>query len=285
MKKMRVIDNIKDLKAIVRIQKREGKTIGFVPTMGYLHEGHLSLARRSAAENDFTVMSIYVNPTQFGANEDFDKYPRDFQGDSAKAESCGVDVLFMPSTGEMYPDGYGTYVEVTGEMTEKLCGRSRPGHFRGVATIVTKLFNLVEPHRAYFGQKDAQQAAIISKCVRELHMNTEIVICPIVREKDGLAMSSRNIYLNADERKAALVLSQSLFQAEAAIRSGERSAERILSGIHEKIAAEKLAVIDYIALVDADTLQDLKLVKGRVLIALAVRFGKTRLIDNITVEV
>lgn len=282
---MRVIDSISGLKAIIRVQKKAGKAIGFVPTMGYLHEGHMSLVRASVADNDFTVMSIFVNPTQFGENEDFDKYPRDFQRDSAKAESCGVDVLFTPSVGEMYPDGYNTYVEVAGDITGKLCGKSRPGHFRGVATVVTKLLNLVEPDKAYFGQKDAQQAAIITKLARELDMNLEIVTCPIVREKDGLAMSSRNIYLNSEERKAALVLSESLFEAETRIKAGERSAERILTDINDKIAGEELACIDYIALVDALTLEDLKQVKGKALIALAVKFGNTRLIDNITVEV
>jgi pantoate--beta-alanine ligase len=282
---MRVIDNISGLKAIIRAQKTAGRTIGFVPTMGYLHEGHMSLARRSVAENDFTVMSIFVNPIQFGINEDFDKYPRDFDGDTAKAESCGVDVLFMPPAEEMYPAGYSTYVEVSGEITGKLCGKSRPGHFRGVATVVAKLFNIVESNRAYFGQKDAQQATIITKMARELDMNLEVVICPIVREADGLAMSSRNVYLNMEERKAALVLSVSLFQAEGKIRAGERNAERILTGIKENIKAESMAQLEYASLVNAQTLEDVRQIKGKVLIALAVKFGKTRLIDNITLEV
>ena len=282
---MRVIDNISGLKAIIRAQKKAGKSIGFVPTMGFLHEGHMSLVRASVENNDFTVMSIFVNPTQFGENEDFDKYPRDIKGDSAKAESCGVDVLFTPSVAEMYPEGYSTYVEITGDITGKLCGRSRPGHFRGVATVVTKLFHIIEPDKAYFGQKDAQQAAIITKFVSELDMNLEVVICPIVREKDGLAMSSRNVYLNSEERKAALVLSKSLFEAKTRIISGERSVENILAQINEAIVQEKLASIDYTALVDAITLGDLMQIKDKVLIALAVKFGKTRLIDNIIVEV
>ena len=282
---MRVIDNISGLKAIIRAQKKAGKSIGFVPTMGFLHEGHMSLVRASVENNDFTVMSIFVNPTQFGENEDFDKYPRDIKGDSAKAESCGVDVLFTPSVAEMYPEGYNTYVEITGDITGKLCGRSRPGHFRGVATVVTKLFHIIEPDKAYFGQKDAQQAAIITKFVSELDMNLEVVICPIVREKDGLAMSSRNVYLNSEERKAALVLSKSLFEAKTRIISGERSVENILAQINEAIVQEKLASIDYTALVDALTLGDLMQIKDKVLIALAVKFGKTRLIDNIIVEV
>lgn len=282
---MRVIETISGLKAVIRVQKAAGKTIGFVPTMGYLHEGHMSLANASVAENDFTVMSIFVNPTQFGVNEDFDKYPRDFGGDSTKAERCGVDILFMPSVEEMYPDGYNTFVEVTGEITGKLCGKSRPGHFRGVTTIVTKLFNLVEPDKAYFGQKDAQQAAIVTKIARELNMNVEIITCPIIREADGLAMSSRNVYLNPEERKAALVLSASLFEAEAVIKSGERSTEKLLAGITARIKAESLAQLDYASVVDAATLEDVKQIKRKVLIALAVKFGKTRLIDNITVEV
>jgi pantoate--beta-alanine ligase len=282
---MRVIDNIRGLKTIIRAQKAAGRTIGFVPTMGYLHEGHLSLARASASENDFTVMSIFVNPIQFGINEDFDKYPRDFDGDSAKAGSCGVDVLFIPSVQEMYPDGYSTYVEVSGEITGKLCGKSRPGHFRGVVTAVTKLFNLVEPNKAYFGQKDAQQVVIITRMARELNMNLEVVTCPIVRESDGLAMSSRNVYLNTEERKAALILSTSLFQAEAGIKAGDRNAERILAGIIKNIKEESIAQLEYASLVNSETLEDVKLIKGKVLIALAVKFGKTRLIDNITVEV
>lgn len=282
---MRVIDNINGLKAIIRAQKAAGSTIGFVPTMGYLHEGHLSLARASVAENDFTVLSIFVNPKQFGVNEDFDKYPRDFEGDTAKAESCGVDVIFMPGTQEMYPAGYSTYVELSGEITGKLCGKSRPGHFRGVVTVVAKLFNIVEPDKAYFGQKDAQQAVIITRMVRELNMNLEIVTCPIVRESDGLAMSSRNAYLNVEERKAALILSASLFQAEAGIKAGERNAERILECIVKNIKAESIAQLEYASVVNSDTLEDVKLVKGKVLIALAVKFGRTRLIDNIAVEV
>ncbi len=282
---MRIINNISGLKAIIRAQKAAGRTIGLVPTMGYLHEGHMSLARKSVAENDFTVMSIFVNPIQFGVNEDFDKYPRDFDGDSVKAEKCGVDVLFMPPVEEMYPAGSGTYIEVSDEITGKLCGKSRPGHFRGVATVVAKLFNLAEPNKAYFGQKDAQQAVIITKMARELDMNLEVVICPIVREADGLAMSSRNVYLNAEERKAALILSASLFQAEGKIRAGERSAERILAAIRENITAESIAQLEYASLVNALTLEDVRQIKGKVLIALAVKFGKTRLIDNIALEV
>ncbi|GAE89106.1 pantoate-beta-alanine ligase [Acetivibrio straminisolvens JCM 21531] len=214
---MRVIETISDLKAIVRTQKSMGRTIGFVPTMGYLHEGHLSLVNMSLQNNDYTIMSIFVNPTQFGPNEDFDRYPRDMERDLKLAESAGVDVVFAPSVKEMYPDGYNTYVNVEG-ITEVLCGKSRPGHFRGVTTIVAKLFNIVEPHRAYFGQKDAQQVAVIKKMVRDLNMNIEIITCPIVREEDGLAMSSRNVYLSPEERKSALILSKSLMESEELIK-------------------------------------------------------------------
>ncbi|WP_265443648.1 pantoate--beta-alanine ligase [Acetivibrio straminisolvens] len=281
---MRVIETISDLKAIVRTQKSMGRTIGFVPTMGYLHEGHLSLVNMSLQNNDYTIMSIFVNPTQFGPNEDFDRYPRDMERDLKLAESAGVDVVFAPSVKEMYPDGYNTYVNVEG-ITEVLCGKSRPGHFRGVTTIVAKLFNIVEPHRAYFGQKDAQQVAVIKKMVRDLNMNIEIITCPIVREEDGLAMSSRNVYLSPEERKSALILSKSLMESEELIKKGETSGEKIKKYIIDRIQTEKNAVIDYVEAVNADTLENIDEIKGRVLIALAVRFGNTRLIDNIIVEV
>lgn len=281
---MRLIDKISDMKAIIRSNKSMGKTIGFVPTMGYLHEGHLSLAKRSVQENDLTVMSIFVNPTQFGPNEDFDKYPRDLERDLTLAEAAGVDVVFAPSVGEMYPDGYKTYVNVE-DITEVLCGRSRPGHFRGVTTVVNKLFNIVEPNKAYFGQKDAQQVIVIKKMVRDLNMNLEVITCPIVREPDGLAMSSRNVYLNAEERKAAVILSKSLFEAEELIKKGEKSRKRIVEYIESAIKTEKLAEIDYVEVVSADNLEIMEELKGSILIALAVRFGKTRLIDNVIVEV
>lgn len=281
---MRVIEKIGDLRAALAAYRIAGKSIGLVPTMGYLHEGHISLVEASRKENDITVMSIFVNPTQFGVNEDFDKYPRDFGGDSAKAGEAGTDIIFAPAAAEMYPQGYGTYVDLTG-ITDRMCGKSRPGHFRGVATIVAKLFNIVEPDRAYFGQKDAQQVAVISKMVRELNMNIEIVACPIVREKDGLAMSSRNIYISSEERKAALVLSKSLFTAEKLVADGERDAERLRLFIEKEINSEKLAEIDYITVVDATTLEEVKTLEGNVLAAVAVKFGKTRLIDNIVLEV
>lgn len=280
---MRVIDKIGDLKEIIREQRKTGKSIGFVPTMGYLHEGHISLVKASRNENDFTIMSIYVNPTQFGPNEDFSKYPRDAEGDTKKAKDAGVDIIFMPLNSEMYPAGYNSYVEVYG-ITDKLCGKSRPGHFKGVCTVVLKLFNIVEPDKAYFGQKDAQQAAVIKKMVKELNMKVRIVTCPIVREHDGLAMSSRNVYLDSDQRRAALVLSKSLVEAEEMIRKGELDSFKVRGHMVKKIESEKLAVIDYVEIVDASTLESKDILKGNILIALAVKFGNTRLIDNIILE-
>jgi pantoate--beta-alanine ligase len=281
---MRVIEYINDLKAIVRSQKSAGKSIGFVPTMGYLHEGHISLVKSSLHDNEFTIMSIFVNPTQFGPNEDFGKYPRDLDRDLIMAENAGVDVVFVPSVQEMYPEGYVTYVNVE-EITQKLCGQSRPGHFKGVTTIVNKFFNIVEPNKAYFGQKDAQQVVVIKRMVKDLNMNVEIITCPIVREKDGLAMSSRNAYLNSEERKAALVLSKSLFEAEELVKIGERDSLKIIEYINNKITSENLACVDYIKVSDPESLQDVAIINKKVLIALAVKFGTTRLIDNILVEV
>ncbi|MCX7920684.1 MAG: pantoate--beta-alanine ligase [Clostridia bacterium] len=281
---MRVVETINDIRAIVKSQRAAGKSIGFVPTMGCLHEGHISLARESIRENDFTIMSIFVNPTQFGVNEDFDKYPRRLEEDSRMAEEVGVDVIFAPSVKEMYPGSYKTFVNVEG-ITEVLCGKSRPGHFRGVTTVVSKLFNIVQPDKAYFGQKDAQQVLVIKKMVKDLDMNIDIITCPIVREHDGLAMSSRNVYLSGEERKAALVLSKSLFEAEKMILNGERDCKKILNYINEKIAAENRAQVDYISMVDVESLEEISEIQRNVLIALAVKIGGTRLIDNVIVEV
>ncbi len=281
---MRVIEKISDLKAIIRSQKSSGKTIGFIPTMGFLHQGHLSLVKASKDENDFTIMSIFVNPTQFGPNEDFDKYPRDMARDTKLAEAAGVDVIFAPLKDEMYPDGYKTYVDVV-DITNVLCGKSRPGHFKGVTTVVTKLFNIVEPDKAYFGQKDGQQVIVLKKMVRDLNMNLEIVTCPIVRESDGLAMSSRNTYLSPEQRSGALVLSKSLFKAEQLIKDGERDVAHIIGYISEKISEISFADIDYVEVTDIINLEKVDTINGKVLIALAVRFGKTRLIDNVIVEV
>lgn len=282
---MQIIKTVKELRAVVKSAKKEGKTVGFVPTMGFLHDGHMSLVDYAKQDNDFVVVSIFVNPTQFGENEDLDAYPRDVEGDTAKLKARDVDVLFFPSVEEMYPNGYSTYVNVEGEMTGVLCGSSRPGHFRGVATIVTKLFNMVSPDNAYFGQKDAQQVSVIERMVRDLNMDLNIIPCPIYREADGLAMSSRNTYLNAQERKDALVLSQSLFEAKERIEQGERTSKKIIDGIVDKIKTIDYAIIDYVEIVDALTLNKIETLEGEILIALAVKIGKPRLIDNMRLEV
>ena len=281
---MIVTRTIKELKDIIRSNKKLAKTIGFVPTMGCLHEGHLSLIKAAKKENSLVVVGIFVNPTQFGAGEDFEAYPRDLDRDAKLSESAGADVIFNPSINEIYPEKYQTYVEVF-EITNKLCGISRPTHFRGVTTIVNKLFNIVEPDRAYFGQKDAQQVAVIQKMVNDLNMNIEIIPCPIVREEDGLAMSTRNSYLSPEQRKAALILSKSLFTAEDMIEKGCRDAEEIKKAVKEMIRSEPLAAIDYIEIVDAFSLNDISTLNGSILIALAIKIGRTRLIDNIRVEV
>ena len=281
---MRIVERISDLKAVIRDQKQRSKTIGFVPTMGYLHEGHISLVKASKRDNDFTVMSIFVNPAQFGPSEDFSRYPRDMERDSKMAEYAGVDVIFAPAVDEIYPSGYKTYVDVE-DITGILCGKSRPGHFKGVTTVVNKLFNLVEPDRAYFGQKDAQQAIVIGKMVKDLNLNLEIVVCPIIREKDGLAMSSRNVYLSREERESALVLSRSLAEAAEMVRKGERDPLKVIGYLKDRIGAQQAADIDYVELVDAGNLDEVRRIEGKVLIALAVRFGRTRLIDNVVMEV
>ncbi|HBT20659.1 MAG TPA: pantoate--beta-alanine ligase [Peptococcaceae bacterium] len=276
---MIVITSAVEMQNLCRRLKMQGRTIGLVPTMGYLHEGHLSLMRRSVEENDFTVASIFVNPTQFGENEDYDTYPRDLERDKKLAEEVGVDAVFAPSVEEMYPSGYCTYVEVLG-LTEVMCGASRPGHFRGVTTVVSKLFNITQPDRAYFGQKDAQQALVIRRMIRDLNFPIEIVIMPIVRERDGLAMSSRNTYLNDEERKAALVVPKSLQKGKELLLSGEKKAERIIYAIKKIIEAEPLAKIDYVTVRDIETLREVETISGPVLVAVAVWIGKTRLIDN-----
>lgn len=264
--------------------KKQGKTIGLVPTMGYLHEGHISLVRRSVKENDFTVASIFVNPAQFGPKEDFKKYPRDFKMDEAMLRGAGVDALFYPTATEMYPDPYHTYVQVE-HLGDTLCGKSRPGHFKGVATVVAKLFNIVKPDTAYFGQKDAQQALIIGKMAKDLNMGLKVKTMPAVREKDGLAMSSRNAYLSAAERKEAAVLYRSLLLAKQMINKGERSAQKIINNMKALIKRKKKAAIDYAEIVDAATLKPVKNISGDILIALAVRIGNTRLIDNLNIRV
>jgi pantoate--beta-alanine ligase len=282
---MKIIENIPRMSTLVKIFRKEGKSIGFVPTMGYLHEGHLNLARTAKKHTDVVVMSIFVNPMQFGPSEDFDRYPRDPKRDEELARSAGVDVIFYPATKDIYPADYATYVNVE-RLTDGLCGASRPGHFRGVTTIVAKLFNIVKPDIAYFGQKDAQQAIVVKKMVSDLNMDIEIKMIPTVREKDGLAMSSRNTFLSEEERRDATVLYQSLKKAEALIEAGEADPKRIKNQMEEMIRARKaVAKIDYIAVLDTKELKEVKSVSGEVLIALAVFVGHTRLIDNITVKV
>jgi pantoate--beta-alanine ligase len=281
---MKVVTSVAGMKARARQWKKEGKKVGFVPTMGYLHEGHLSLVRESKKRADVTVVSIFVNPTQFGPNEDFKKYPRDLEKDSAFLEEGGADCLFYPDAGEIYPSGYRTYVEVHG-LQDKLCGRSRPGHFRGVATVVLKLFEIVGPDLAFFGAKDAQQVLIIEKMAADLDLDVEVVTCPIVREPDGLALSSRNAYLSPEERKAALVLSISLRWVERAVAAGERDAAKLIAGIRAAIEAEPLTRVDYVEAVEPVNLEPVAEVRGDVLIALAVFIGSTRLIDNIRLRV
>lgn len=280
---MKTIDNIPRMSIFSRMVKKEGKTVGFVPTMGYLHEGHLSLARTAKKLNDIVVMSIFVNPIQFGPNEDFNSYPRDLKRDEELAASAGVDVIFYPSAKEMYPEGYATYVDVEG-LAENMCGASRPGHFRGVATVVAKLFNIVRPDIAYFGQKDAQQVAVIKKMAKDLNIDTAIKVMPIVREPDGLAMSSRNKYLSPEERKDAAVLYRSLLDARSLVEGGERDPGKVARVIEVAIKAKSSARIDYISIVDPETLKDVDDISAAALIALAVFVGKTRLIDNIIVS-
>jgi pantoate--beta-alanine ligase len=279
-----LVKTIKEVRNIIKQNKLREKTVGLVPTMGYLHEGHLSLIRKAKQDNDFVIVSIFVNPIQFCPNEDFEDYPRDLDRDYKLAIEAGADLIFNPSVEEMYPQEIKTFVEVQ-DLTENLCGLSRPGHFRGVTTVVAKLFNIVQPDKAYFGKKDAQQVSVISKMVQDLNFDLEIVPCPIVRENDGLAMSSRNVYLKAMERKSALLLSQSLFQAQELINKGERNAQNIKDFITATLQKDEKCDIDYVKIVDFDTLKDIEILKGNVLVALAVKIGKTRLIDNIIMEV
>jgi pantoate--beta-alanine ligase len=281
---MQVAKTVREVRAWTKLARADGKTIGFVPTMGYFHEGHLSLMRRAKAECDMCVVSLFVNPTQFGPSEDFQRYPRDFARDAAMAESVGVDLLFAPEVEEMYPEGYQTYVEVT-EVTRRLEGAARPGHFRGVATVCTKLFNIVQADRAYFGKKDYQQLKVIQRMVKDLNIPTEIVPCETVREPDGLAMSSRNVYLKPDERQAATVLYRALCAGRDAILAGERDAKKVKVLVEQVIATEPLVKTEYVDVADAETLEPLTDLQGEVLISLAARVGVARLIDNITVTV
>jgi len=276
---MKIVETIADLK---KLRPNLPGPVGFVPTMGYLHEGHLVLVRQARAENASVAVSIFVNPTQFGPQEDFKQYPRDPKSDLALLEGEGVDLVFMPSVDEMYPPGFNSWVEV-GKLAERLEGASRPGHFRGVATVVARLFDLVGPDRAYFGQKDAQQLLVIQKMVADLDMNLEVVAVPTVREADGLAMSSRNTYLDPEERKQATVLYQALTLAQKLYSDGEKDARAIRRQMTALIQQQPLADIDYISIADAETLDELDELKPPALVSMAVRIGKTRLIDNVVV--
>jgi pantoate--beta-alanine ligase len=279
---MEIVTSIARMKAVVRTEQAKGRSLGLVPTMGFLHEGHLSLVRISKTEADATVVSLFINPTQFGPKEDFRSYPRDLERDASLLRTEGVDYLFAPEAEEMYPPGHRTFVEVE-DFQDVLCGRNRPGHFRGVCTVVSKLFHIVEPAVAVFGRKDAQQALILSRMVRDLDLSVRMVVAPIVREIDGLAMSSRNIYLNSEERRAAPVISRSLNEARVLLDGGERRADRILSVIRSRIEAEPSARVDYIEAVDPDNLAPAPGLSPGTLIALAVFIGRTRLIDNLIV--
>jgi len=266
-----------------KLRKKMPAPVGFVPTMGYLHRGHLELVRQAREENNTVVVSIFVNPTQFGPNEDFAAYPRDPESDLALLKKEGADIVFMPSAEDMYPAGFSSWVEVE-KITERLEGACRPGHFRGVATVVCKLFNIVQPQRAYFGQKDAQQLIVIKKMVSDLNMDLEVIAVPTVREPDGLAMSSRNVYLDPEERKAALVLWKALSLAQELWQKGEKNAERLRQEMSALIQKEPRARIDYLSVADPDSLEELSQIDGAALVSMAVRIGRTRLIDNITLS-
>lgn len=281
---MKVIETILEMREFVQQAQRQGQSIALVPTMGSLHEGHLTLMRRAKQCCDIVVVSIFVNPTQFGPNEDFAKYPRDLAGDSEAAASAGVDVIFHPQAKDMYPNGYSSFVDVEG-ITQKLCGLSRPGHFRGVATVVNKLFNIVQPNKAFFGQKDAQQVLVLGRMVADFNMNVELEVVPIVREADGLAMSSRNAFLSAEERKAGLVLSRSLKIAEQLVAQGEKNVEKIRTEVMAEIKTEELAQCEYAEIYGYPALQEVTVLQDKALLALAVRIGNTRLIDNTILEV
>lgn len=281
---MTIAQTIQETRNIIKEWRRQGYTIGLVPTMGYLHDGHASLMKKAKESCQKVVVSIFVNPMQFGANEDLSTYPRDLEADSRLCESLGVDLIFHPSVEEMYDPGFCSFVDMTG-LTKELCGKSRPIHFRGVCTVVTKLFNIVTPDKAFFGQKDAQQLAVIKRMTADLNMDIEIVGCPIIREEDGLARSSRNVYLNKEERQAALILSKTIQLGQQMVQQGTRSASQLLAAMKASLESEPLARIDYVEAVSMDTIQPIDTLQGQVLVAMAVFIGKTRLIDNFIVEV
>lgn len=276
---MKIVETIKEVREQVKEWKKQGLSVGLVPTMGYLHEGHKSLIDRAVAENDKVVVSVFVNPMQFGPTEDLESYPRDMERDVALCENAGAALVFHPEPSEMYEDDFSSFVDMN-TLTGGLCGKTRPIHFRGVCTVVAKLFNIVTPDRAYFGQKDAQQLAVIRHMVSDLSFGIEIVGCPIIREKDGLAKSSRNTYLSTEERNAALILSQSLKEGKALVEAGEKDAAKIKKVITDKINTEPLAKIDYVEVVDWKTLEPVSTIDAPILTAIAVYIGKTRLIDN-----
>ena len=276
---MKVVTTVKEVRELVKGWKKEGQSVGFVPTMGYLHEGHGSLISAARKDNDKVVVSIFVNPMQFGPTEDLESYPRDLEKDSAYCESLGADLIFHPEASEMYTDGFSSFVDMS-VLTEELCGLSRPVHFRGVCTVVNKLFNIVQPDRAYFGQKDAQQLAVIKHMVEDLNMDVTVIGCPIIREEDGLAKSSRNTYLSPEERKAALVLSKTIFMGQKLVEEGMTDAKKLVALMKENIEKEPLAKIDYVKAVDGLTMQQVDTLKSPGLVAMAVYIGKTRLIDN-----
>jgi pantoate--beta-alanine ligase len=280
---MRFITSIKEMQELAERLRRQGKVISFVPTMGYLHQGHLSLMEEGRKRGDVLIISIFVNPTQFGVGEDYALYPRDLERDKRLAERVGVDVIFVPTEEEMYPQAYQTFVQVE-EVTKNLCGISRPHHFKGVTTVVAKLFNIVKPHIALFGEKDFQQMVTIRQMVRNLNYDIEIVGMPTYREEDGLAMSSRNTYLKPEERKAALSLYRSLKRASELFQAGEKKAEKVIQEVRKIIEAEELITVDYIKVCDSEDLKDLVIVDREALVAVAVKIGKTRLIDNLVLK-
>ncbi len=281
---MKIFTTVKEIQAYAKEQKAAGKTIGLCPTMGALHEGHMTLMRAARKKCDIVIASVFVNPVQFGPNEDYDKYPRQFDADCEKLEKEGVDAVFHPEPLEMYPEGYGTYVTVESGITNVLCGARRPGHFRGVATVVTKLMNLARADEAFFGQKDAQQVAVVRRFVADLNLNVHVNMVPICREESGLARSSRNAYMSAEEKQAALVLSRSLKKAREAYDAGERSAAALKDIVSKELATEKLAKVDYVDVYTFPALQPVETVSEESLLAIAVYIGKTRLIDNIILK-
>lgn len=282
---IKIAKTVEEVRKYVNKWRKNGETVGLVPTMGYLHAGHQSLIKRSVEDNDRTVVSVFVNPIQFGPNEDLESYPRDMERDSLLCETTGADLIFNPDPSEMYKDGFVSFVDMNG-LTNHLCGLSRPVHFRGVCTVCTKLFNIVGPDKAYFGQKDAQQLAVIKRMVKDLNMPLEIVGCPIVRESDGLAMSSRNTYMNVEERNAALILSKSIKLGKELVENGERSAEVVISKMTELLESEPMADVEYVEVVDNLTMESIKEIDGEILVAIAVKINnKVRLIDNFIAEV